>query len=369
MAKLLVLLLTFNFLFSGILGYRKIEKSNPKVVAHILEFDPSEFSPKIILGGNSSVGIETVASMVRRTNAIAGINGGFYKTGLDIGANIGLLVIDKKPVSHFEKSKAAIGWSIRSKATQIDQIISKITLHIGLTPILITGFNQELKIKGINLYNHHYSRSTLTPLGTKEYLLSPDKKISYLGESGNNEIPKNCYILSFEKSLPKLSTAFINQRHNISCQVYPQIDTPYRPLWNNFDYILQAGPILLKNYQECIGINHENIPSEIGENLPKARTGIGVKNNGNWVIAIIEASSKTHPKGLTLKELANFLKSLGCKDAINLDGGGSSTLVYEGKKYFSPSTVIYPFEHKNIIYMPVEGDRPVGNGIVITKKG
>ena len=374
MDKLLALLLICNVcclqnLFSGIVGYRKVEKANPKVVAHILDFDPSEFTPKLVLGGNCSIGIETVASMVKRSNAIAGFNGGFYKTGLDLGSSIGFLLVDKTPVSNGENARGAIGWNKNSKKTQIDQLVTKIQLYIGNANIILSGFNQELKTKGINLYNHFYSRTTLTPPGTKEYLLTPDKKIRYLGDQGNNDIPRGCYVLSIEKSLPALLNAQLNVNHSISCTVYPQLESEYRPVWNNFDYIIQAGPLLLKNFKECVGINNEKIPSELGKDLQKARTSIGLKNDGRWIVAVIEATATSQTKGLTLKELANFMKTLGCKDAVNLDGGGSSTIVYEGKKYFSPSTVIHPFEHKNVIYMPVEGDRPVGNGIVITKKG
>lgn len=88
---------------------------------------------------------------------------------------------------------------------------------------------------------------------------------------------------------------------------------------------------------------------------PHARTAVGIKDSGEVVLvvaenayaqvfqALIEAqlhqSDAKQPKipieplavGLTLPELARFMQTLGCASAINLDGGGSSTLWMEGK--------------------------------------
>ena len=43
-------------------------------------------------------------------------------------------------------------------------------------------------------------------------------------------------------------------------------------------------------------------------------------------------------EGLSLYDLAEFMQSLGVKDAYNLDGGGSSTMVFEGELINNPST-------------------------------
>lgn len=61
-----------------------------------------------------------------------------------------------------------------------------------------------------------------------------------------------------------------------------------------------------------------------------ARTAVGVKADGHVVIVVAEQGvAKTN--GLTMPDLANLMKSLHCQYAINLDGGGSSTLYLNGK--------------------------------------
>lgn len=374
MGKLLILFLIYSLIKiptiegASIVGYRKLQKENPKIFAHILEFSPSNFAPKIVLGGGCSIGLETVFSMAKRTNAIAAINGGFYKTGLALGSSQGLLVLQKNTVSTAINGKGAIGWSSRSNLTLIDQLHGKVQLDIGNSNIRLNGYNVELKPGEINLYSSQFSRCTLTPHGTKEYLLSPDKRIRYLGNAGNSEIPQNSYILSISSNLQPLQPKLLDQSYWLKFIVAPLIQAETRGTWENFEYILQAGPLLLKNYNISLGVNQEPIPGEIGKDLKKARTAIGIKGNGSWLIFVAEASSKSGSEGLTLPELAKIMKDLGCKDAVNLDGGGSSTLVYEGTRHFSSSNVFYPFEHKNVLYIPKEGDRPVGNGIIIVKK-
>lgn len=73
--------------------------------------------------------------------------------------------------------------------------------------------------------------------------------------------------------------------------------------------------------------------------MPHARTAIGTKANGAIVIVVAEhgykgsifASSTVKAQGLTMVELAQWMEKEGCQYALNLDGGGSSTLWINGK--------------------------------------
>lgn len=58
------------------------------------------------------------------------------------------------------------------------------------------------------------------------------------------------------------------------------------------------------------------------------RTGIGVKEDGTIVMLCTKGrgATSTYDKGITLPEMAKMMIALGCKYAVNLDGGGSSTM-------------------------------------------
>ena len=54
-------------------------------------------------------------------------------------------------------------------------------------------------------------------------------------------------------------------------------------------------------------------------------------------LMVVDGRQKGLSEGMTLPELANYLRGLGCDEAINMDGGGSSTLWYNGQVINSPS--------------------------------
>lgn len=58
------------------------------------------------------------------------------------------------------------------------------------------------------------------------------------------------------------------------------------------------------------------------------RTAVGIARGGKWLLlAVVDGRQKPYSDGMTLRELATLMLALGARDAINLDGGGSTTLV------------------------------------------
>jgi Phosphodiester glycosidase len=74
----------------------------------------------------------------------------------------------------------------------------------------------------------------------------------------------------------------------------------------------------------------ELIRDALGSKQPNARTAIGFKPDGS-VVWVMVAQTKAQNSGMTLDELANFMKRLGVTSALNLDGGTSSSLYAQGK--------------------------------------
>jgi exopolysaccharide biosynthesis protein len=59
------------------------------------------------------------------------------------------------------------------------------------------------------------------------------------------------------------------------------------------------------------------------------RTAVGIARSGRrLILAVVDGRQKGYSDGMTLRETAELMRALGARDAINLDGGGSSTLVY-----------------------------------------
>ena len=93
-----------------------------------------------------------------------------------------------------------------------------------------------------------------------------------------------------------------------------------------------GGPVLLldgniKNTYE------EEILSDIGATVNRPRSAIGITNDKKMILFVCEGDGMTTGvAGMTTENVANIMKTLGCTDAINLDGGGSSCMLVNGQE-------------------------------------
>ena len=115
-----------------------------------------------------------------------------------------------------------------------------------------------------------------------------------------------------------------------------------------------GGPVLIQEGQVRISNNEEMkfAGKAIADKHP--RTAMGYTNDGQIIYLVVEGRFPGKSEGATLPELANMLKDIGCIEALNLDGGGSSTLLINGKPTITPSDK--------------EGERPVPAVMMIKKK-
>lgn len=114
-------------------------------------------------------------------------------------------------------------------------------------------------------------------------------------------------------------------------EVFPVSDPPNTTSeqWKEMEHIVGGAPVLIS-----MGNVIEDHSSEqtIESFLTKrhSRTAIGIKSSGDWVFVVVNGRFYGLLGGMTIKELADFMLELGCIEALNLDGGGSSILVVDG---------------------------------------
>lgn len=102
-------------------------------------------------------------------------------------------------------------------------------------------------------------------------------------------------------------------------------------------YAFGGGPVLVQEGQIRISNNEERkfAGKAIADKHP--RTAIGYKKDGTMVILAIQGRMKGLAEGATLPQMAKILVDLGCVEAMNLDGGGSSCMLINGKETIKPS--------------------------------
>ena len=98
-----------------------------------------------------------------------------------------------------------------------------------------------------------------------------------------------------------------------------------------------GGPVLLQN--GTVKITNEEELKFTGKaiNDKHPRTCMGYTYNGSLIIMVIQGRFPGIAEGATLTQAAQLLKDLGCVEALNLDGGGSSCMLINGKETIVPS--------------------------------
>ena len=104
-------------------------------------------------------------------------------------------------------------------------------------------------------------------------------------------------------------------------------------LQNGALQVFSFGPVLLEDGSISVTENEE-VGMAMASN---PRTAIGYLGKNHYVFVVSDGRT-SESAGLSLYELASFMKSLGVSDAYNLDGGGSSTMVFKGEVINTPTT-------------------------------
>ncbi len=341
-------------------------RKNDGHVLHIVTMSARVYSTKIVKAQNGIFGRETVATIAERYNAVIAINGGYFEIGnTKDGAPSGTLISDGKIFGL--RSTPHFCLIQHNEALSIDLQNNPVSVNVDNHLISIDHVNHQPKENEIVLFTDAFGVRTLTAM-TKRYEIAFSAKgdVISVEAHGNISIPEGGYVLS----LPA--------HHALTTE-----EKPTKVMFNLGQTIMNAQTSMLMGIPRLVTDGVISLPVTEGASdffkKPHARTAIGIKSNGDLVIVVAEHTVKHALKelkindiihfgkkhaveikakyqksfeqltltelkecfetmtdntdaaiGLTLPELAEVMRTLGCKDALNLDGGGSSTLWING---------------------------------------
>lgn len=121
-------------------------------------------------------------------------------------------------------------------------------------------------------------------------------------------------------------------------------------IWN-VKSAIGGSPMLIKN--NVINITDKEELVDIDNASSRARSAIGYTANNMIVLLAVEGNINGGGVGLSLAELAQLMKDMGCVGAVNLDGGGSTSMVVRAKQTVRPSD---------------GAERPVITALIVKKK-
>ncbi len=124
-------------------------------------------------------------------------------------------------------------------------------------------------------------------------------------------------------------------------EVYDETETSAAELladgaWNTLSF----GPAIVEDGVVVDGIDEVEVDTNFGNHSiqgDQPRTAVGVIDENHLVFVVVDGRQQGYSAGVTLTELAVILVDLGATTAYNLDGGGSSTMYFDGEVVNSPS--------------------------------
>ena len=256
------------------------------------------------------------------------------------------------------------------------------------TAFLQGPWDETLIAQGVSLSQCHFSEKNL--FGANEFVsvltVAPRRKIAVV-ESESGTLEKTSSMAARHKAVAAVNGSFFRMKAPYGPTTYVRIGGKYRGIDNDgsarkrdqfesgclaitgrkatvakalskeLDWedgieaedLLSSGPLLISGGKcetfKDIKFNTNRHP----------RTAVGIKADGTKVFVVVDGRS-SKSQGATMEEIQKIMLWLGCTDALNLDGGGSSAMVVKGK------VVNHPCDNKAF---DSEGERSVANSILI----
>jgi uncharacterized protein YigE (DUF2233 family) len=338
------------------LVYRMEIQQDPPRVIHSLKMITSnpvtsivpELTGKTVFDTKGD-GRSTITKLVNDTNALAAINADFFPF---TGDPLGLMVREGQFISLPNPKRAAFAWGPNASVFGFSKFSGTVTPESG-PAIEINGFNEECPENKVTLNSPDAGLSR-----SKQPCVTAILKVDGTRLVPTTQIGATVVSITNDgANMPLKSGQFTLVAHGTKMNVLSSLKIGHRLTiklsttgfdWEKLENAVSGGPMLLRNGDITIDAEAEGFNKDFIETR-HPRTAIGRTHEGDLLFVAIDGRQKMSV-GATLTEEAEILKSMGCRDALNLDGGGSTCLNVFGLDMNRPSDKT--------------GERPVANGIV-----
>jgi hypothetical protein len=301
---------------------------------------------------NGILGLMPLPQMVQQAQAVGAINGGFFNRIRKLP--VGAIREGNRWLAGTALVRGAIAWNEKGE-TLIDRLNFKEEISTASqVTIALTNLNSGYVQRGIARYTPNWG-SVYSPLTENELLIvvRGDRVVAqYQGNAvgvGQIAIPSDGYVLvarqtpEAAKQLPVGMTvrgrqAFIPDK------------------FASFSNLIGAGPLLLKNGSLSLDGKLEQFQSGFDTQSANRSAIATTKEKGKLILATVQAA----PEGVApnLLQTAEVLKKMGAVDALNLDGGSSSSLFLGGEILNRPITEIAPVHNAIAIFITPPPAKP-----------
>lgn len=325
---------------------------------YVLKVDLTNKNIRIrsVLAQDNFNGLESVLSMSQRNDKpghriIGAVNGDFY-----VGTTpIGMGVIDGQLLKSSGGRTSIIFDQNNSPQIGIFSIQMQLSGPKGFD-LNIDALNNPAGKPDAVLYTYIFGERTQEVGSRLALILDPlgqiisshgSLKLAVDGECPlpkNNLIPEGKFILSVKESLS-------SQLQKVKREKTLALHVSTLPVSDRIYTAISGGPQIISQGKICVGQDREGFRKGFSsEKHPRTAVGY-IKDRRFLIMMVVDGRRPDYSRGVDLIELAELMLSFECYEAINLDGGGSSTMVINNEVVNQPSDFT--------------GPRPVANCLLV----
>ncbi len=323
---------------------------------HVLKFDrsPGSFDFVTALGQGTVSGLASVRRQVDdlpldRAQAVAAVNGDFFiiRPGPYQGDPTGLHIVDGQLVS---TSRGAAFWIDADDSPRIGEVSTRIHITGPEGFAIQAGLNQQCAGNAAVLFTPVFCASTRTSAGSDLVLEAMDRenwlplrigrtytaRVVEVRAGGNAALTPHRMVLAVGPDL-------LDRHPTLAEGTVLEIAVSSSPDLKSVRTAVGGGPILIQDGK---------LRSWQGNQPRHPRTAVGFNKDAIFLV-VVDGRQQGLSAGMTFPELAGLMEEIGCTDAVNLDGGGSSTMWLGGR----------------VMNQPSDGrERPVANSLIVVHK-
>ena len=323
----------------------------------LLRLDPARVRLTSALAGSEVPARATVLDIARRTRAIAAVNAGFFAP---TGEPNGLLKIDGRLLSDTGRARGAV--ALFDRAGRLDGHFDQVSARVRLRfrsgarwrTVRVDGVDTVRGAGRLALYTPASGASTDTRGGLEWAIDGAPLRATRTTTDGNAPIPATGYVLSYGGSAAPPALAGLTRAPSVQVRETLVVRSGRHVRdWTRAGTIVGGAGLLLQEGRPLREWAVEQL-SKGFETTSHPRTVIGRDGHGFWWLITIDGRQPGRAIGMSFAEMQVLLGRLGATDALNLDGGGSTTMVVRGEVANRPSDRT--------------GPRPVSDALVVTAR-